>query len=593
VTKLEASGSALVYSTYLGGSQEDFGNAIRADGNGGVFVTGKTLSSDFPTTPGAYDLTLDTAYSDAFVVKISEAAPPPSSWTTTYTYTYDPLYRLVGATYSSGEFFEYTYDAVGNRLSETTHLGITTYAYDDANRLADVNGMTYTWDDNGNLLSDGVNTYIYDHANQLTSVVGPSSSSSYAYNGLGNRLRQTVDGVTTNYTLDLNNWLTQVLADGTNTYLYGTGRIAQYDASGAEYFLADALGSVRQLTDSTGVVGMSKVYEPFGEVLNDAGGVATGYGFTGEWTDPTGLIYLRARYYDAATGRFLSKDVWPGDYTKPLSLNGWNYAEGNSINHTDPSGMCLDEDMDGRCDPGWRCELIPDPAGREACWRSYCEEPIVEPPGPNCNADCIDAYYTYMEVAYQLKYEPDIQDILYMIAAKEYFGVIDLPYHNYRGFIQEPAAQGYPEPTARATGREALARAYYHFCGATEKDCSGSRLYRFLSGYEPWCGKAGADNGDARQRAAELIRDGLNNGLSGTGQKLRSDVGLILDPNDISWKGGLSDDKPWQWFTTGERFPLESSTFGYGSGNKAILAVDAGGGNYLWMVTYRQDRNWW
>jgi YD repeat-containing protein len=226
VTKLEASGSALVYSTYLGGSQEDFGNAIRADGNGGVFVTGKTLSSDFPTTPGAYDLTLDTAYSDAFVVKISEAALPPSSWTTTYTYTYDPLYRLAGATYSSGEFFEYTYDAVGNRLSETTHLGTTAYAYDDANRLALVNGVTYTWDENGNLLSDGVNAYTYDHANRLVSVAGPSSSSSFAYNGLGDRLQGTVDGVTTNYSLDLNNWLTQVLADGTNTYLYGAARIA-------------------------------------------------------------------------------------------------------------------------------------------------------------------------------------------------------------------------------------------------------------------------------------------------------------------------------------------------------------------------------
>jgi hypothetical protein len=110
--------------------------------------------------------------------------------------------------------------------------------------------VTYTWDDNGNLLSDGVNTYTYDHANRLSSVVGPSSSSSYAYNGLGDRLQGTVDGLTTNYTLDLNNWLTQVLADRTNTYLYGAARIAQYDASGAEYFLADALGSVRQMVDS-------------------------------------------------------------------------------------------------------------------------------------------------------------------------------------------------------------------------------------------------------------------------------------------------------------------------------------------------------
>jgi RHS repeat-associated protein len=240
-----------------------------------------------------------------------------------------------------------------------------------------VSGVAYTWDDNGNLLSDGVKTYTYDHANRLVSVAGPSSSVSYAYNGLGDRLQGTLDGVTTNYSLDLNNWLTQVLVDGTNTYLYGTGRIAQYDVNAAEYFLADGLGSVRQMVDSTGVMEMSKIYEPFGEVLNDAGTIATSYGFTGEWTDGTGLVYLRARYYSPRFGRFLSKDVWPGDYTRPLSLNGWNYVEGNSINYTDPSGMCLDEDMDGRCDPGWLCYSIPDPIAREKCFESYCSEYVL------------------------------------------------------------------------------------------------------------------------------------------------------------------------------------------------------------------------
>jgi YD repeat-containing protein len=70
---------------------------------------------------------------------------------------------------------------------------------------------------NGNLLSDGVNAYAYDSANRLISVTG-NSTSEYAYNGLGDRLQQTVDGVPTNYTLDLNARLTQVLSDGTNTY---------------------------------------------------------------------------------------------------------------------------------------------------------------------------------------------------------------------------------------------------------------------------------------------------------------------------------------------------------------------------------------
>ena len=62
--------------------------------------------------------------------------------------------------------------------------------------------------------------------------------------------------MTTNYTLDLAAGLTQVLADGTNTYLYGNGRISQHDTGTPDnsYFLVDALGSVRQLADPLGAV---------------------------------------------------------------------------------------------------------------------------------------------------------------------------------------------------------------------------------------------------------------------------------------------------------------------------------------------------
>jgi hypothetical protein len=62
--------------------------------------------------------------------------------------------------------------------------------------------------------------------------------------------------------LDLNLGLTQVLEDGTNTYRYGNGRIGQFTASDSAYFLTDALGSVRQLTDTNGAVTLSKQYEP-------------------------------------------------------------------------------------------------------------------------------------------------------------------------------------------------------------------------------------------------------------------------------------------------------------------------------------------
>ncbi len=141
---------------------------------------------------------------------------------------------------------------MGNRLTQTIDGITTNYLYDNANRLTSVNGQTYTWDNNGNLLNDGVNTYVYDQANRLVSITSNQSSViSFAYNGLGDRLRQTVDGVTTNYALDLNSGLTQVLADGTNSYLYGVGRVAQYD-NAMQYFGADGLGSVRQIYNAAG-----------------------------------------------------------------------------------------------------------------------------------------------------------------------------------------------------------------------------------------------------------------------------------------------------------------------------------------------------
>ncbi len=200
----------------------------------------------------------------------------------------------------------------------------------------------------------------------------PTYTSSYRYDDISDKLQQTVNGVATTYALDLAGGLTQVLADGTHTYLYGNGRIAQYTGTSAEYFLGDALGSVRQLADANGNVTLAKGYEPYGEVLGSAGNASTAYGFSNEWTDNTGLVYLRARYYEPAIGRFIAKDVWEGDFNNPSSMNGWNYVQSDPVNNIDPSGKCLDEDGDGRCDPGWQCYRIKNPILREQCSHAQC-----------------------------------------------------------------------------------------------------------------------------------------------------------------------------------------------------------------------------
>ena len=91
--------------------------------------------------------------------------------TTTIDYTYDPLYRLTAADYSTGDTYRYAYDAVGNRLQQQTSVNgqqsTVGYQYDIANRLTNVGGVDYTWDANGNLLNDGASTYTYDPANRM------------------------------------------------------------------------------------------------------------------------------------------------------------------------------------------------------------------------------------------------------------------------------------------------------------------------------------------------------------------------------------------------------------------------------------------
>ncbi|MEY2518284.1 MAG: hypothetical protein QOF24_43 [Verrucomicrobiota bacterium] len=78
VTKLNPTGDALVFSTYLGGASDDFGAGIRVNAFGNAYVTGYTTSTNFPTTPGAFQTSHGGGFRDAFIAKISEATPTPT-----------------------------------------------------------------------------------------------------------------------------------------------------------------------------------------------------------------------------------------------------------------------------------------------------------------------------------------------------------------------------------------------------------------------------------------------------------------------------------------------------------------------------------
>jgi len=79
MVKLNASGSALAYATFLGGSSGDSGEGIAVDASGAAYATGQTGSSDFPTTPGAFDTTYNGG-SDVFVAKLAVGGGPGSTY---------------------------------------------------------------------------------------------------------------------------------------------------------------------------------------------------------------------------------------------------------------------------------------------------------------------------------------------------------------------------------------------------------------------------------------------------------------------------------------------------------------------------------
>ena len=248
-------------------------------------------------------------------------------------YTYDPLQRLTAADYSTGEAFHYTYDVVGNRLTQDTLAGTNLYTYDIANRLTSVDGVPYTWDDKGNLLDDGIRTYTYDHANRLTSVVQGADTFQHKYNGLGARLQQSINGALIQYSLDYGLGLTQVLSDSSHAYLYGVTRLGEQQNGSFVHHLGDAIGSTRQLVDSGAASIFVSDYEPFGESIAEFGPSESSFRFAGEGLDDSGLYYLRARHLSTRDGRFTSAD--PVRSGREL----YSYAASNPVNVRDPSGM--------------------------------------------------------------------------------------------------------------------------------------------------------------------------------------------------------------------------------------------------------------
>jgi len=288
--------------------------------------------------------------------RLTNAVTDNTGTTHTDTYGYDAINRLTNVTYGdTGQTQTYTFDPMGNRTQLVDSAnGTHNYTYDAANRLTALDSATpnYVNDANGNTLTGGGRTNTWDSGNRLTQCVYTSgtttNTSNFTYGSDDLRHRAVVnDGTnttTTDYVLDGDDTVRE-MRNGTAfaTYFTGIGGpvYRRSDLTGSvSWYVYDGLGSVVAEVSPTGVVTAGDKYDVYGSLRSRTGTATTSHGFVGSLGHQseanTGLIYMRARYYDPSIGRFASEDP---------SLNGTNwyiYAGDNPCNVCDRDGMAAE-----------------------------------------------------------------------------------------------------------------------------------------------------------------------------------------------------------------------------------------------------------
>jgi RHS repeat-associated protein len=286
----------------------------------------------------------------------------------TQRFVYDALYRLMRAEGVYGAI-DYGYDRIGNMVQQTSNAtdarlnqGAMRYGENGAgpHALTTVGDEMWSYDANGNLRQKGQTRYRWDARNQLTAVDDGNLHSSFVYDVAGQRVKQSVrqgETVTTTlyagqyaeirgaelrlYIFDDQNRVAEVVKPlDRSQLLQGFSDAAPVTPPVGErhWYVADHLGSASLLLDAQGNVAAEVAYYPFGLTRDAQNGDQVHYRFTGHEQDASGLLYANARYYEPATGRFISVDPLfvesPMKGIKnPQLLNLYGYALNNPIRY--------------------------------------------------------------------------------------------------------------------------------------------------------------------------------------------------------------------------------------------------------------------
>jgi len=324
----------------------------------GVDAVGRTASLEEREGGGALLLRLDYSRdSEGRVVSVAREDGVHTD------YEYDAVGRLVAERrFLAGiavpdRVITYELDAVGNRTErDDSGQGVSLYSCDADDRLLREEGpggiVDYDYDERGNRIRrnapTGTTSYRWDSESRLLGVdLGEDGFEDflYAYDAFGDRVGETALGTETRFLVDTSESLSEPVLetspDGSilAAHIPGPLRVVTEQDGALHFFHQDALGSVVALSDAGGFVTDSYGYDAFGVPEASVGISPNRFRFAGEPYEPaTGLLHLRARSYDPATGRFLGMDPEPGEPERPRSLHRFLYAGADPVNFRDPTG---------------------------------------------------------------------------------------------------------------------------------------------------------------------------------------------------------------------------------------------------------------
>ena len=263
----------------------------------------------------------------------------------TWDYQYDTLGKLVEVKKNSSISESYTYDGNGNRLTDNSR----TYSYSTEDNIITAGTDTYQFNVDGfltsRMTSSGTTAYNYSSRGELLSVTLPNGTVVYYDNDpFGRRTSKKINGVVTEKYLWEDAITLLAVYDGSNNLIsrfnYADSRMpASMTYAGITYYLAyDQVDSLKVVTDTTGNVVKRIDYDSFGNVLSDSNPIFTvPFGFAGGLQDKdTGLVRFGLRDYDPAIGKWTAKD--PIDFAGG-DTNLFNYTDSDPVNWIDPWGL--------------------------------------------------------------------------------------------------------------------------------------------------------------------------------------------------------------------------------------------------------------